>query len=270
MAFGLQMRGYPKGEIDSRVQEAARILKISPLLDRKPREMSGGQRQRVAMGRAIVRNPKVFLFDEPLSNLDAKLRVQMRTEIKRLHRKVQTTVVYVTHDQVEAMTMADRIVILRDGHIEQVGTPAEVYARPSTVFVASFIGSPSMNFVPCTTETHGSVARVRLSDQVALMLPPETAAALPPAGSKLIMGIRPEHLAFSPGGEGQPGWLCPTIDIVEPLGADALVIFQVGGTELVARVEAGQVRPPGSTLPLRIDVEQLHFFDPVTEKRVAR
>lgn len=270
MAFGLQMRRYAKKEIDSRVNEAARILKISSLLDRKPRQMSGGQRQRVAMGRAIVRNPKVFLFDEPLSNLDAKLRVQMRTEIKRLHKKVQTTIVYVTHDQVEAMTMADRIVILRDGHIEQVGSPAEVYARPSTLFVASFIGSPSMNFIPCTIEPSQVGIGARLSDKVLLTLPAEMVETLPPSGSKLILGIRPEHITYSPDGNGRPGWMRPTIEIIEPLGADALVFFQIGNTEVVSRIAIDNVRPVGSIIPLGIDLAQIHFFDPTTEKRVVR
>src|SRR5271154_7195080 len=164
MAFGLKLRKFPKEEIKRRVDEAARILDIAPLLDRKPRALSGGQRQRVAMGRAIVRNPKVFLFDEPLSNLDAKLRVQMRTEIKKVHQTVKTTTVYVTHDQVEAMTLADRVVVMNAGIIEQLGTPHELYHHPRTKFVAGFIGSPAMNFIPCRLEENGSGLRVRLTD----------------------------------------------------------------------------------------------------------
>src|SRR4026207_1911247 len=171
MSFGLRLKRYPKDEIARRVQEAARILDITELLDRKPRQRSGGQRQRVAMGRAIVRNPKVFLFDEPLSNLDAKLRVQMRTEIKRVHQKVKTTTVYVTHDQVEAVTLADRVVVMNNGSIEQIGTPQQLYHSPRTRFVAGFIGSPAMNFIPCRIEQAGSGLRARVSDTIALPVP---------------------------------------------------------------------------------------------------
>src|SRR3979490_2696098 len=171
MSFGLRLKHYPKPEIEKRVQEAARILDITELLDRKPRQLSGGQRQRVAMGRAIVRNPKVFLFDEPLSNLDAKLRVQMRTEIKRVHQKVKTTTVYVTHDQVEAMTLADRVVVMNKGRIGQIGPPQELYHRPRTHFVAGFIGSPAMNFIPCRLERNGAGLTVRVSDAISLPVP---------------------------------------------------------------------------------------------------
>src|SRR5262245_5804372 len=172
MSFGLRLKHYPKAEIARRVQDAARILDITELLDRKPRQLSGGQRQRVAMGRAIVRNPKVFLFDEPLSNLDAKLRVQMRTEIKRVHQKVRTTTVYVTHDQVEAMTLADRVVVMNRGRIEQIGAPNDLYHAPQTRFVAGFIGSPAMNFIPCgLEEAAGGGLRARLSDKIAFPIP---------------------------------------------------------------------------------------------------
>src|SRR3954471_7792699 len=173
MSFGLRLKHYPKPEIEKRVQEAARILDITELLDRKPRQLSGGQRQRVAMGRAIVRNPKVFLFDEPLSNLDAKLRVQMRTEIKRVHQKVRTTTVYVTHDEVEAMTLADRVVVMNAGIIEQVGAPNDLYHMPATKFVAGFIGSPAMNFVPCGLEETAGALRIRLNDAITFPLPAE-------------------------------------------------------------------------------------------------
>src|SRR5262244_44454 len=195
MSFGLRLKRYPKDEIARRVQEAARILDITELLDRKPRQLSGGQRQRVAMGRAIVRNPKVFLFDEPLSNLDAKLRVQMRIEIKRVHQKVRTTTVYVTHDQVEAMTLADRVVVMNRGRIEQIGTPNDVYHNPATRFVAGFIGSPAMNFVPCRLEEVGGRANIRLTDRIAFPLPPPRAARYSsvPRNERLLMGIRPEH-----------------------------------------------------------------------------
>src|SRR3982074_3282817 len=176
MAFGLKLRKFPKDEIKRRVDEAARILDIAMLLERQPRALSGGQRQRVAMGRAIVRNPKVFLFDEPLSNLDAKLRVQMRIEIKKVHQKVRTTTVYVTHDQVEAMTLADRVVVMNHGRIEQIGTPNDLYHNPATRFVASFIGSPAMNFIPCRLEDVGGKLHVRLTDRIAFPLPPARAA----------------------------------------------------------------------------------------------
>src|SRR6188474_2637121 len=195
MSFGLRLKKYPKDEIERRVQEAARILDIKELLDRKPRQLSGGQRQRVAMGRAIVRNPKVFLFDEPLSNLDAKLRVQMRTEIKRVHQKVRTTTVYVTHDQVEAMTLADRVVVMNRGKIEQIGAPNDLYHSPRTRFVAGFIGSPAMNFLPCRLEQNGSGMLVRLSEQLALPVPADRAGRYRPnVGKPLTFGLRPEHI----------------------------------------------------------------------------
>ena len=178
MSFGLRLKHYPKAEIKARVTEAARLLDITDLIDRKPKQLSGGQRQRVAMGRAIVRNPKVFLFDEPLSNLDAKLRVQMRIEIKKVHQKVRTTTVYVTHDQVEAMTLADRVVVMNKGRIEQIGTPNELYHKPATRFVAGFIGSPAMNFIPCRLEDAGGKLNIRLTDRIAFPLPPARAAPL--------------------------------------------------------------------------------------------
>src|SRR3954470_10983115 len=195
MAFGLKLRKFPKDEIKRRVDDAARILDIAPLLERKPRALSGGQRQRVAMGRAIVRNPKVFLFDEPLSNLDAKLRVQMRTEIKKIHQTVTTTTVYVTHDQVEAMTLADRVVIMNGGRIDQIGTPHEVYHKPRTQFVAGFIGSPTMNFLPCRLVENGAGLTVRLSDWLALPVPASREARYRPrVGHELMFGLRPEHI----------------------------------------------------------------------------
>src|SRR6516162_3895244 len=196
MSFALRLKHFPKGEIKSRVDEAARMLDISDLIDRKPKQLSGGQRQRVAMGRAIVRHPKVFLFDEPLSNLDAKLRVQMRIEIKKVHQKVRTTTVYVTHDQVEAMTLADRVVVMNKGRIEQIGTPNELYHKPATRFVAGFIGSPAMNFVPCRLENGGDRLNIRLTDRIAFPLPPARAARYEklPRSESLLLGIRPEHL----------------------------------------------------------------------------
>src|SRR6266498_2450054 len=195
MSFGLRLKRYPKAEIKSRVDEAARMLDIVELIDRKPKQLSGGQRQRVAMGRAIVRNPKVFLFDEPLSNLDAKLRVQMRTEIKRVHQKVKTTTVYVTHDQVEAMTLADRVVVMNGGRVEQVGTPNDLYHRPRTRFVAGFIGSPTMNFLSCRLQQNGAGMSLRISDKLSFPVPEaRTARYKPLAGKELILGLRPEHI----------------------------------------------------------------------------
>src|SRR6201981_1189415 len=195
MSFGLRLKKFPKPEIRERVQAAARILDITDLLDRRPKQLSGGQRQRVAMGRAIVRNPKVFLFDAPLSNLDAKLRVQMRTEIKKIHQTVTTTTVYVTHDQVEAMTLADRVVIMNGGRIDQIGTPHEVYHSPQTQFVAGFIGSPTMNFLPCRIVENGAGLTVRLSDWLALPVPASREARYRTrVGHELVFGLRPEHI----------------------------------------------------------------------------
>src|SRR5208283_3131845 len=195
MAFGLKIRKYPRAEINTRVHEAAQILDIEELLERKPKALSGGQRQRVAVGRAIVRKPKVFLFDEPLSNLDAKLRVQMRTEIKRVHQLVKTTTVYVTHDQVEAMTLADRVVVMNGGLIEQIATPQDLYHHPKTRFVAGFIGSPAMNFMRCRLEQNGAELGVRLSDTISLPVPASRVARFRPlAGKELLFGLRPEHI----------------------------------------------------------------------------
>ena len=214
MSFGLRLKHYPKAEIKSRIDEAARMLDIVELVDRKPKQLSGGQRQRVAMGRAIVRNPKVFLFDEPLSNLDAKLRVQMRIEIKKVHQKVRTTTVYVTHDQVEAMTLADRVVVMNKGRIEQIGTPQDLYHKPATRFVAAFIGSPAMNFLPCQLEDNAGRLHVRLTDQIAFPLPPARAARYQDIkpDEKLLLGLRPEHVTEAKA-HAEPG--------VETFDADA-------------------------------------------------
>src|SRR5271167_856934 len=227
MSFGLKLRKFSKDEIKKRVDHAARILDITELLDRKPKALSGGQRQRVAMGRAIVRNPKVFLFDEPLSNLDAKLRVQMRTEIKRVHRLVKTTTVYVTHDQVEAMTLADRVVVMNAGRIDQIGTPYEVYHNPRTRFVAGFIGSPMMNLLPCRLVENGSGLTVRLSDWLSFPVPPSREAHYRPrAGSELLFGLRPEHITEARG-EAAPGVVpfSARLDVVEPMGMETMVYF---------------------------------------------
>src|SRR6266487_907358 len=232
MSFGLRLRKFPKAEIKERVEHAARILDITDLLLRQPKQLSGGQRQRVAMGRAIVRNPKVFLFDEPLSNLDAKLRVQMRTEIKKVHQKVTTTTVYVTHDQIEAMTLADRVVVMNFGRIEQIGAPNDLYHAPKTRFVAGFIGSPAMNFLPCRLEEAEGALRVRLSDDIVLPVPTSHAGRYRSHAGRagLTFGLRPEHLTDGkPNGEAQPATIDAAIEVTEPLGMETLVFFRVNG-----------------------------------------
>jgi multiple sugar transport system ATP-binding protein len=261
MAFGLRMRGLGPDEIRPRVQSVAEMLGLSQLLARLPGQLSGGQRQRVAMGRAIVRRPQVFLFDEPLSNLDAKLRGEVRTEIKRLHRDLETTILYVTHDQVEAMTLASRIVILRGGDIAQVGTPDEVYNHPASVFVAGFIGSPTMNFVPATVSGGNIVFANAISLPFSATSITKSAAM---DGRPIIVGIRPEH--FRPHDEGVA--LSGEVQVVEPLGSDTLVHFRFAGTLLNARLPP-DVRPePGTTSTLGIDPRRIHVFDANTELAV--
>ncbi len=264
MSFGLRLKHYPKPEITRRVEEAARILDITELLDRKPRQLSGGQRQRVAMGRAIVRNPKVFLFDEPLSNLDAKLRVQMRTEIKRVHQKVRTTTVYVTHDQVEAMTLADRVVVMNRGTIEQIGAPNDLYHSPATRFVAGFIGSPAMNFVPCRLEEAGGGLTVRMSDDVALPVPAARVARYKPHAGRdgLTFGLRPEHLPEAkPNGAPQPGLIDAAIEVAEPMGNETLVYFSIAGKELCGRVSPTAGAREGARLKLAAQLDHMHLIE---------
>jgi multiple sugar transport system ATP-binding protein len=267
MSFGLRLKRFPKAEIARRVQEAARILDITELLDRKPRQLSGGQRQRVAMGRAIVRNPKVFLFDEPLSNLDAKLRVQMRTEIKRVHQKVRTTTIYVTHDQVEAMTLADRVVVMNRGLIEQIGAPNDLYHSPKTRFVAGFIGSPAMNFVPCRLEAANGDLRVRLTGEIALPVPPARAARYRAHVGRdgLIFGLRPEHLTEGrPNGEKQVGHIDATIEVTEPLGMETLVFFRISGIDICGRVSPDAGAREGARMRLVASVDNMHLIDDAT------
>jgi multiple sugar transport system ATP-binding protein len=266
MSFGLKLRKFPKAEIKQRVDNAARILDITELLARRPKQLSGGQRQRVAMGRAIVRNPKVFLFDEPLSNLDAKLRVQMRTEIKRVHQKVKTTTVYVTHDQVEAMTLADRVVVMNGGRIEQIGTPNDLYHHPKTRFVAGFIGSPAMNFIPARLESNGSGLRLRLSDKLSFHVPAGRAARYQSHANKdLIFGLRPEHITEQRGREQHPGEeFTITLDVVEPMGMETMVFFKVNGTEVSGRVEPTAAKGPGEEMQLRANLDHMHLIDPAT------
>jgi multiple sugar transport system ATP-binding protein len=266
MSFGLRLRKLAKAEIKQRVEHAARILDITELLDRRPKALSGGQRQRVAMGRAIVRNPKVFLFDEPLSNLDAKLRVQMRTEIKRVHQKVKTTTVYVTHDQVEAMTLADRVVVMNNGRIEQIGTPQELYHQPRTHFVAGFIGSPAMNFIPCTLEQNGGGLRVRLSQEIALPVPASKVAGYANLTKReLLFGLRPEHITEArTNGGSSPATFTVTLDVVEPMGMETMVFFTVNGTEVCGRVEPTAARDAGESMPLQANMEHMHLIDPAS------
>jgi multiple sugar transport system ATP-binding protein len=263
MSFGLRLKKFPKSEIKARVEEAAGILDITELLERKPRQLSGGQRQRVAMGRAIVRHPKVFLFDEPLSNLDAKLRVQMRTEIKKVHQKVKTTTVYVTHDQVEAMTLADRVVVMNAGRIEQVGPPHELYHSPKTKFVAGFIGSPAMNFVPATIEENAGALSVRLANGIAFRIPAErTQRYKGHAGRSLLFGLRPEHITE------HRGTLAPnqqefevTLDVVEPMGMETMVYFAIDGIEVCGRVDPPSAGNVGEKMRLVADLRHMHLID---------
>ena len=267
MSFGLKLRKFAKEEIRKRVDHAARILDITELLERRPKALSGGQRQRVAMGRAIVRNPKVFLFDEPLSNLDAKLRVQMRTEIKRVHQKVKTTTVYVTHDQVEAMTLADRVVVMNNGRIEQIGSPQELYHHPRTRFVAGFIGSPAMNFLPCQLEQNAAGMRVRISEMIAFPVPPTNAARYRSAVDKqLILGLRPEHIT-EPRHNGRDDGcqFAATLDVVEPLGMETMVFFTVNDTEVCGRVEPSSAVEAGATMRLQAGIEHMHLIDPASD-----
>ena len=262
LAYGLKNRGMAKEEIDRRVKEAARILEIGDYLERKPRQLSGGQRQRVAMGRAIVREPAAFLFDEPLSNLDAKLRVQMRVEIKRLQRTLGTTSVYVTHDQLEAMTLADRLVVLNSGNIEQIGAPIDVYDRPASTFVASFIGSPAMNLLDIAAS----------EDTLSLVKGTGLTGINPYGKSAYTLGIRPEHLivADSAGNGSAQLSLKIKVNVLEPVGAESYLygVFPDGGPEIVVRVESHARFEPGQEVLLHAASEHLHFFDVETGRRV--
>jgi multiple sugar transport system ATP-binding protein len=251
MGFALKMRHAPKAEIETRVRRAAEILDLVPYLGRYPRQLSGGQRQRVAMGRAIVRDPAVFLFDEPLSNLDAKLRVQMRAEIKELHQRLKTTTVYVTHDQVEAMTMADRIVVMHDGIVEQSGSPLELYDKPANVFVAGFIGSPAMNLLKGKIKANGKASFVT-DDGINL---PLTSAPRGSDGRPAIYGIRPEH--FSLGGTD----IKAEVSVIEPTGSETQVFAKVGGQKIVGVFRERVAVKPGEALPMVPDAKSVHLFD---------
>ena len=253
MSFALMLAKQSKTEIEARVAKAAGILGLAQLLDRYPRQLSGGQRQRVAMGRAIVRDPQVFLFDEPLSNLDAKLRVQMRTEIKELHQRLKTTSIYVTHDQIEAMTMADKIVVMRDGIVEQTGTPLDLYDTPVNIFVAGFIGSPAMNLVPGVARVNGAAPVVEFDGGVRLPLPSSARAS---DGQPVLYGMRPEHCVLSPGG-GLPA----EVVVVEPTGADTQLFCRFNGQELTSLVRDRVTCRAGDHVALAPDVDRAHLFD---------
>ncbi|CAX61768.1 Sn-glycerol-3-phosphate ABC transporter, ATP-binding protein [Erwinia billingiae Eb661] len=259
MAYGLKIRGMGKEHVRQKVLEAAKSLELEALLHRRPRELSGGQRQRVAMGRAIVREPAVFLFDEPLSNLDARLRVQMRLELQLLHRRLNTTSLYVTHDQVEAMTLAQRVMVMNKGVLEQLGTPVEVYERPATRFVASFIGAPSMNLMDGQLNDDGS--RLTLSDCFTIPLPQAKARW---AGRPLTLGIRPEHIKLASPQDGLP----LVVETLEMLGADNLAHGKWGGQSLVVRLPHIERPAIGSTLWLHLPTDSLHFFEPSTGQRL--
>jgi multiple sugar transport system ATP-binding protein len=257
MGFALELAGVKKPEIEKKVGEAAAILGLEPLLQRKPGQLSGGQRQRVAMGRAIVRDPKVFLFDEPLSNLDAKLRVKMRAEIKALHQRLKTTIVYVTHDQIEAMTMADKIVVLQGGRVEQIGTPLELYDRPKNIFVAGFLGSPAMNFLEGTV-SEGDVITLKGGSRMTLSRTPRDRL-----GSPVLLGVRPEDIAI-----GADGDVKATVKLIEPTGSETHVLVDVEGQELTWIVRDRVDLEPGQSVHLSFKTKNVHFFDLKTEQRL--
>ena len=269
ISFGLEMRGVPKQERDQRVQEVSTLLQINHLLDRKPSQLSGGQRQRVAMGRALARSPRVYLFDEPLSNLDAKLRVEMRTEIKKLHKRLGTTIVYVTHDQIEAMTLADRIAVMKDGVVQQLGTPNEIYDNPANQFVAGFMGSPPMNFVPCEVNTDGSLAIDTSGHSLSLTIP-QSSTLKAQNISRVILGLRPEMLT-----EPKPERAGDSVmalemdfDVTEPMGADTIAIGEWNGIEILARLSPEAGLRAGKGTPVQVDLSKVVLFDPESGERI--
>ncbi|MEM1387316.1 MAG: sn-glycerol-3-phosphate ABC transporter ATP-binding protein UgpC [Pseudomonadota bacterium] len=276
ITFGLEMHGVAKPERDKAMADVAGLLQIEQLLDRKPGQLSGGQRQRVAMGRALVRDPDVFLFDEPLSNLDAKLRVDMRTEIKKLHQNLGTTIVYVTHDQIEALTLSTRIAVMNGGYVQQLGTPREIYDTPANLFVATFMGSPSMNLIPVTLQEvqGGLVAETTRDDgsPVRLALPDPSAALRAYAGKKVTLGIRPEALTDVEGADHRSAHVerfSNTVTVTEPAGSDTFITTSIGGTECIARMRADTQAAPGQTTDFAINMEKSVFFDPQSEDRIV-
>ncbi|MBW9062951.1 ABC transporter ATP-binding protein [Rhizobium herbae] len=275
IAFGMEIRGVPKEEREKAIKQVADMLQIGHLLERKPSQLSGGQRQRVAMGRALVRNPQVFLFDEPLSNLDAKLRVDMRTEIKRLHQRMKTTIVYVTHDQIEAMTLATKIAVLKDGVLQQFGTPAEIYNNPANLFVADFMGSPAMNLLSATVEGGGNDLRVSLArpDAEPMHLPVAQVNGLSAyAGKQIVFGIRPEALTDPDGADRNARSLVEgecLIEVVEPAGSDTFAVTKLGGKEVVARLRADARIAPGQHTRLAFNLDKAVYFDPQSQQRIG-
>jgi multiple sugar transport system ATP-binding protein len=276
IAFGMEIRKVPKEEREKAIAGVAEMLQIGHLLDRKPSQLSGGQRQRVAMGRALVRNPQVFLFDEPLSNLDAKLRVDMRTEIKRLHARMKTTIVYVTHDQIEAMTLATKIAVLKDGVLQQFGSPAEIYNDPANMFVADFMGSPAMNLLTARVENGAGGLAITLdrpgSTPLSLPLAADKAALAAHAGRDVVFGIRPEALTDPDGSDRNARTLVEgecLIEVVEPAGSDTFAVTKLGGKEVVARLRADARIAAGQTAKLAFNLDKAVFFDPKTQSRIA-
>ncbi|HEX2581297.1 MAG TPA: ABC transporter ATP-binding protein [Dongiaceae bacterium] len=274
LAFGLEMRGVEKAKREKAIAHVAQMLQIEHLLSRKPAQLSGGQRQRVAIGRALVREPKVFLFDEPLSNLDAKLRVEMRTEIKKLHHRLGTTIVYVTHDQIEAMTLASRIAIMQNGEVQQFASPQEVYEQPVNMYVAGFMGSPAMNFLRGTLTQQNGRLSVALNGGRAQHLPlwQPSGAVSQRVGQDIILGLRPENFAVA--GRAQSAApmalaeVTAQVDVVEPTGADTLAFMELGGANTIARLRPGDVKGPGEELRFAIDMSRACLFDPTTERRL--
>ena len=272
MAFSMKLKKVSREEIDKKVHEAARILDLEGLLDRKPKQLSGGQRQRVAMGRAIVRNPKVFLMDEPLSNLDAKLRVQMRTEIASLHQRLGTTIIYVTHDQTEAMTLGTRIVVMKDGIVQQVDTPQNLYDKPANLFVAGFMGSPQMNFMDAVVRVQGDNAFLHFAD-TDIPLPADKSKALIEGGYEdktVVFGIRPEDIDDSEAAlQNAPAIFQSTINVYELLGAEVFLYFDLAGTPVTARVEPTTAVRPGDPVRVTFNVDKMHIFDKETELKIT-
>ncbi len=268
MAFGLKLQKMPKAKIEQKVEEVSKILQLGPLLHRRPADLSGGQRQRVAMGRAMVRTPEVFLFDEPLSNLDAKLRTHMRLEIQRLHRQLKTTTLYVTHDQIEAMTLADRIVIMRDGYIEQIGSPKEVFERPNNVFVATFIGSPAMNLLPMTTKRAINGLTLE-SNSIKFPLPEKQGHQVEP-NMEVLVGIRPTDINLAQKDDGiAPQWkFDANVEVTELLGAEALLDLKLGSHEIMAQVDGKKLPEQDTTIQITFNTEALHIFDKKSEKSI--
>jgi multiple sugar transport system ATP-binding protein len=276
IAFGLEMRGVPKPEREAAVARVADVLQMAHLLKRKPSQLSGGQRQRVAMGRALVRDPQVFLFDEPLSNLDAKLRVDMRTEIKKLHERLGTTIVYVTHDQIEAMTLATKIAVMKEGVLQQFGSPAEIYDNPVNVFVADFMGSPAMNLVPATVrvEKGKTVVALARSGEDDLLLDPGVSGERlgREVGKTVLFGIRPEAITDLNGADHNARTVVIAdcrVEVVEPAGSDTFVIASLGGKQVIARMRSDALVKSGQHTPFAFNMDKAAFFDPVTEKRVG-